>query len=208
MIGLDIDGVLADFLPPFLKLLENRAGKGPIDPLSIVDPSFVTHPFLTREIIDSCMVDVSYDPAFWDGLAPLPTAGQWQALEDLSREERLVFVTHRYERDSYSIHNTTCTWLRRHGIRNPTVYFTQNHKSELVRDLKLQVFVDDRHENCLDIAENTEAFVMMPDRCYNNSFQHPKVKRIQDLEDLFTYLGEGEKSFGATLGNDRTVFQR
>jgi hypothetical protein len=194
LIGLDIDGVLADFLPPFLKLLENRTGCGPIDPLSIVDPSFVTHPFLSRDLIDTCMVEVSYDPRFWDGLAPLATERQWRALEELSREERLVFITHRYERDSYSIHNTTCAWLRRHGIQNPVVYFTQNHKSGLVRDLKLEVFVDDRHENCLDVAENTTAVVMMPHRCYNSSFDHPKVQRIQDLQDLFTFVGTSEKS--------------
>src|ERR1044071_5834459 len=163
MIGLDIDGVLADFLPPFLKLLETRAGTGPIDPLSIIDPSFVAHPSISREIIDSCMVDVSYDPSFWDGLTALVTTRHWEALEELSHKKRLVFITHRYERDSYSIHNTTCTWLRRHGIKNPVVYFTQNQKSELVRELKLELFVDDRHENCLDVAENTTAFVMMPD---------------------------------------------
>jgi len=192
MIGLDIDGVLADFLPPFLKLLEARVGCGPIDPLSIIDPSFVTHPFLSRDIIDTCMVEVSYDPAFWDGLAPLASERQWYALEELSRQERLVFITHRYERESYSIHNTTCTWLRRHGIKDPVVYFTQDHKSSLVRDLKLQVFVDDRHENCRDVAENTSALVMMPDRCYNSSFEHPKVQRIRDLEDLFAYLQDGD----------------
>ena len=194
MIGLDIDGVLADFLPPFLKLLETRAGCGPIDPLSIIDPSFVSHPFLSRDIIDTCMVEVSYNSGFWDGLAPLPSERQWQALEELSRHERLVFITHRYERDSYSIHNTTCTWLKRHGIKDPIVYFTQNHKSALVRELKLQLFVDDRHENCLDIAENTDAVVMMLDRCYNSSFEHPKVQRIRDLEELFAYLETGENS--------------
>ena len=189
MVGLDIDGVLADFLPPFLKLLEKRVGNGPIDPLSIVDPSFIRHPVISQELISECMTEVSYNPSFWEDLAPLATAKQWQELENLSQEQKLVFVTHRYERDTYSIQQLTCEWLKKHGVSKPIVYFTQTYKSELVRQLKLELFVDDRHENCFDIAENTDAVVMMPHRSYNNSFQHPKVRRIQDLEEVFSYLG-------------------
>src|ERR1043166_5530311 len=188
MIGLDIDGVLADFLPPFLKLLEKRVGNGPIDPLSIIDPSFISHPLISQELIAECMVEVSYNARFWEDLAPLPTSKQWQELENLSQKQKLVFVTHRYERDTYSIQQLTCDWLRKHGVTKPVVYFTQSYKSELVRELKLELFVDDRHENCLDIAENTNAVVMMPHRSYNNSFRHPKVRRTQAPEEVFLYL--------------------
>ena len=73
MIALDIDGVLADFVSPFLRLLERRVGGGPIDATSITDPNFQSHPFLTKEIIYDCMVDASYDPEFWRVLAPLPS---------------------------------------------------------------------------------------------------------------------------------------
>ncbi|OLC69835.1 MAG: hypothetical protein AUH87_05590 [Deltaproteobacteria bacterium 13_1_40CM_4_54_4] len=109
-------------------------------------------------------------------------------MDDLSRQERLVFVTHRYERESYSIHEVTCDWLKQHGIAQPAVYFTQNYKSELISKLKIELFVDDRHENCRDVAERTGAVVLMPHRIYNQSFNHPRVQRIQDLAELFDYL--------------------
>ena len=48
MLGLDIDGVLADFITPFLQLLAARTGSGPIDPASITDPNFMQHPYLTQ----------------------------------------------------------------------------------------------------------------------------------------------------------------
>ena len=47
ILGLDIDGVLADFITPFLRLLAERTGTGPIDPASVTDPNFTAHPFLT-----------------------------------------------------------------------------------------------------------------------------------------------------------------
>jgi hypothetical protein len=63
-VGLDIDGVLADFITPFLQLLENRTGSDPIDPASITDPNFMQHPYLTQEIIFECMEAASHDPEF------------------------------------------------------------------------------------------------------------------------------------------------
>ena len=187
-VGLDIDGVLADFISPFLRVLEARMGKGPIDPESITDPNFMNHPLIATEVISECIANVSDDPRFWEALVPLPSADQWQALDRLSRQEQLVFVTHRYERETYDIGRVTCDWLRKHGVSNPVVYFTQSHKSALIGKLKVKLFVDDRHENCRDVAENTEAVVLMPHRSYNQSFDHPRVQRIQDLDELFAYL--------------------
>jgi uncharacterized HAD superfamily protein len=82
----------------------------------------------------------------------------------------------------------TCNWLKEHGVSDPVVYFTQRYKSELIRKLKIELFVDDRHENCRDAAENTEALVLMPHRSYNQTFNHPRVQRIQDLAALFAYV--------------------
>jgi hypothetical protein len=160
--------VLADFISPFLRVLAARMGNGPIDPESITDPNFVNHPLITAEIIAECMANVSYDPKFWEALAPFPSAGQWQVLDRLSRKQKLVFVTHRYERETYDIGKVTRDWL--------------------IGKLNVKLFVDDRHENCRDVAENTEAVVLMPDRSYNQSFNHPRVQRIQDLDELLVYL--------------------
>ncbi len=188
MIGLDIDGVLADFMSPFLRVLEQRSGNGPIDPATITDPNFSDYPFLSKELLSICIEEVSGDPTFWRELTPLPSPDQWRALDALSREERLVFVTHRYERGHYSIDQVTCDWLRAHGVSKPVVYFTQSQKSELIGQLKVDIFVDDRHENCRDVADNTSAVVLMPHRSYNQSFSHPRVRRINDLDELFSYL--------------------
>lgn len=187
-VGLDIDGVLADFLPPFLEVLAERAGQGPIDPESITDPSFTNHPFLSQDIISECMVEVSYNAKFWRDLAPLPSPEEWLALDQLSREKKLVFITHRYERDTYDISRITCDWLSQHGVSNPVVYFTQSYKSQLIEKLAVGLFVDDRHENCREAAENTKAVVMMPHRTYNSAFDHPRVQRIQKLTEIFSFL--------------------
>jgi uncharacterized HAD superfamily protein len=191
IVGLDIDGVLADFVPAFLRVLAERVGNGPIDPQSVTDPNFTNHPFLTAEIVSRCVAEVSSDPLFWELLAPLPSPDQWRALDALSRDKRLLFITHRYPCESYDVGRVTRTWLAKHGVSEPMVYFTQAHKSELIRKLNVQLFVDDRHENCRDAAEHTEAVVMMPHRTYNGSFTHPRVRRIRDLAELFEFIEAG-----------------
>jgi uncharacterized HAD superfamily protein len=190
MLGLDIDGVLADFITPFLQMLERRTGRGSIDPASVTDPNFMQHPFLTKEIVLECMEAVSYDPEFWRTLAPLPTPEQWQALDRIARDHDIVFITHRWVRDTYDISQVTCDWLRYHGVADPIVHFTQDKKSVLVRELNIGLFVDDRHENCQDVATETDALVLMPHRPYNQEFDHPRVRRIQQLDELFDYLSD------------------
>jgi len=188
MIGFDIDGVLADFVTPFLLLLERRAGRGPIKPEAYADPNFSDHPFLSKEIVSECLSDISDDPNFWQALAPIPSRHQWRSLDRLSREGRLVFLTHRWQRDTYDINQITCSWLEKHGVSNPVVHVTQEKKSLLIQKLDVKLFVDDRHENCEDVATQTDALVMMPHRPYNRSLNHPKVRRIQDLDEFFVYL--------------------
>ena len=188
VIGLDIDGVVADFIGPFLRFVERRAGNGPILPETITDLTFKHHPYLSETLVRECILEVSDDPKFWRELAPLPSAREWKVLDQLSRERRLVFLTHRYERDTYDVRQVTCDWLRSHGVSRPLVYFTQSEKSALVTNLGVRIFVDDRHENCQDVAEKTQAIVMMPHRSYNQSFNHPRVQRITRLEELFAHI--------------------
>ncbi len=187
-VGLDIDGVVADFLSPFLLLLEKRIDNGPISEETITDFRFKDHPLVTEEVVSDCMQTVSYDSSFWQNLSSLITPRDWQKLENLSRRRQLVFVTHRYVRDTYDIHGITCDWLKMHGIREPVVHFTNELKAELVQNLEIRLFMDDRHENCQDVAENTQAVVLMPHRPYNRSFIHPRVKKIQNFSELFTHL--------------------
>ena len=194
VIGFDIDGVLADFITPFLRMLGQRAACGVIDPATVTDPNFMRHPFLTEALIMECVDSVSHDPEFWRTLAPLPSPEQWQALNQLGLDHQLMFITHRWVRDTYDIHRVTCDWLERHGVSNPAVHFTQEKKSVLVNRLDIEVFIDDRHENCEDVATSSSAVVFMPYRSYNQSFHHPKVKRIQELNELFEFVAEASAS--------------
>lgn len=188
LLGLDIDGVVADFLGPFLRFVEKKTGCAPIAPDTITDLSYKDHPVLTEAVMGECLAALALETNFWSGLEPLVAPEEWRVLDALSRDGRLVFITHRMERECSDIRRVTSDWLRRHGVGNPVVHCTQTYKSELVERLGVTLFVDDRHENCQDVAEKTGALVFMPHRRYNQSFEHPRVRRIRTLNDLAAYL--------------------
>jgi uncharacterized HAD superfamily protein len=188
LVGLDVDGVVADFLDPFLRFVAKKTGCEPIAAETITDLSFKGHPVITEEALEASLAALSHERDFWPRLAPLLAPSEWEALESLSRKGRLVFITHRHPHDTYDIHQVTSDWLRKHGIAKPVIHFTQEYKSALVESLGVELFVDDRHENCLDVAEKTQAAVFMPHRLYNQSFIHPRVKRIRNFNELLGYL--------------------
>ncbi len=188
IVGLDIDGVVADFLSPFLSFVENKTGSGPIAPDSIIDFTFQGHPVLTEEVVCKCMEEVSSDPGFWERLSSLITAEAWHDLECLSQKKRLIFLTNRSGHRGYDIETVTCGWLNKQGISNPVVYFTQKWKGELADELGVRLFMDDRQENCEDVANKSQAIVLMPHRSYNQLCAHPRVKRVWNFNELFVHL--------------------
>lgn len=195
--GLDIDGVVADFLSPFLVLLEKSAGKGSIPADSILSVDLAAHPMLTEEAVEACLDAVRRDPGFWSALDSLLSPEQWQRLEGLSRRKQLSFITHRSGHESWDIHAVTAEWLRRHGITEPALYFADEAKSGFVERLGVALFVDDNYENCREVAEKTDALVLMPHHPCNRSFSHPGVTRIMHFNEVFTRL-DGGRQLAAT----------
>lgn len=187
VLGLDIDGVVADFLSPFLGLLEKEIGQGPIAAESLVSVDFTEHPVLTKEAVRTCADAIKRDPDFWSRLDSLLSQAQWTQLEELNRQERLTFITHRSGHESYDIHGVTVEWLQRHGITEPKVHMAPENKSVFVEELKVALFVDDNYEVCRDVAERTAARVLMPHHHYNRRFSHPRVQRIMQFNEIFIH---------------------
>jgi deoxypyrimidine-specific 5' nucleotidase type C protein (NT5C) len=188
LIGLDVDGVVADFLGPFLRFIERRIGCAPIAPETIIDLSYKDHPIITEAVLEQCLAALADEPDFFDRLVPLLEPSEWRALDTLSRNGRLVFITHRQASEGRDVQRLTCAWLLRHGVSNPVVHCTADYKSKIVENLGVEIFVDDRPENCLDVAEKTRAAVFMPRRCYNAFFNHPKVKTFGRFGELLDHL--------------------
>lgn len=158
-IGLDIDGVLADFNNHFLDYL-NIEDKSPCNHWR--DPRFSRN---FRKIVN--------DEKFWSTIPPLVDGKTLHF-------EPCCYITSRPV-DS----NITEEWLDRHGFPVAPVITVgvKGSKVQACIDQKVQVFVDDHYDNYKDITKNTATLCLLMDRSHNRK-HNVGNKRIKSLEEI------------------------
>lgn len=131
---------------------------------------------------------------FWLNLQPYPQAVK--ALGKLKKArhygDQIYFVTSRPGRYAKLL---TEMWLEDQGYPKATVIIADN-KGAIAEGLNLQVFLDDKWENCHDVAEAMsdpkgvcQCQVYLLDKPHNRAFMHPAVTRISSILDPCLYEG-------------------
>src|ERR1051326_6831379 len=123
LLGLDVDGVVADFLGAFFRFVEKKTGCGPIAPETVVDLSYQGHPVITDAVLERCLAALADEPDFFDRLVPLLAPSEWRALDELSRAGCLVFITHRQASEGRDVQRLTADRLQRAGGSRAGAYF-------------------------------------------------------------------------------------
>jgi len=95
---------------------------------------------------------------FWETLDEIEPG----ALERLSRlvdtrRWEVIFLTSRPETTGDSAQMQSHRWLVAHGFPSPSVFVVHGSRGKIASALDLHVVVDDRPENCLDVAIDSDA---------------------------------------------------
>jgi hypothetical protein len=95
---------------------------------------------------------------FWETLDEIEP-GALARLYALVREHRweLIFLTSRPETRGDTAQAQSHRWLSRHGFLQPSVFVVHGSRGKIASALALDVIVDDRPENCLDVAIDSSA---------------------------------------------------
>jgi uncharacterized HAD superfamily protein len=80
-----------------------------------------------------------------------------------ARERRweVIFLTTRPSTAGDLVQLQSQQWLESHGFQYPSVFVVQRSRGKIADALHLDAFVDDRPENCLDIAVESKAKVIL-----------------------------------------------
>lgn len=94
----------------------------------------------------------------------------WESLDELrpgaiarlyriasARGWEVLFITTRPDTAGATVQRQTQRWLARHGFPMPSVYVVKGSRGAVAKALDLDVVVDDRPENCLDVATESGA---------------------------------------------------
>jgi phosphoserine phosphatase len=95
---------------------------------------------------------------FWGTLQEIEP-GSVKRLARLAAERRweVIFLTRRPECAGDTAQRQTQRWLEARGFRLPSVFVVQGSRGRIAAALALDIVVDDRVENCLDVVADSNA---------------------------------------------------
>jgi hypothetical protein len=180
-IAFDLDGVLADmdselvrqseilFGEPMTRRLQQRAAESEgapddappapdgSDPIPDAAPPIAQLNMTSRQQ-RRLWRHVESIENFWEGLAELEP-GVIGRLAALARDRRweIMFLTKRPETAGATAQVQTQRWLESKGFALPSVFVVQRSRGRIASALGLDIVVDDRPENCLDVVVDSKA---------------------------------------------------
>ena len=149
-LGLDVDGVLADFRAAFHTLAASELGRPEGEPE------------LSKGYIERLWKAVARANNWWLDLVAYEPQ-QVARLYELARERRweVFFMTSRPPSAGDSIQLQTQVWLEKCGFYLPSVMTAPaGARGELARALRLDLVVDDHLVNCMEIVGASNARVL------------------------------------------------
>jgi hypothetical protein len=175
-IAFDLDGVLADlhgaFAATALRLFpeldtavlkESEIGASPPAEEG-GEPSIVARPKTHGELplssrqSDAVWKTLSAMPDFWETLGEIEP-GMIKRLAALADERRweLLFITSRPKSAGRTVQRQSQRWLQQMGFPMPSVYVVHGSRGLIAKALQIDVVIDDRPENCLDVVLESQA---------------------------------------------------
>lgn len=97
-------------------------------------------------------------PNFWETLDEIEP-GAVARLGTLARERRweVIFLTQRPACDGDTTQRQSQRWIQAHGFELPSVFVVSGSRGRVAAALDLDMVVDDRPENCLDVKVDSKA---------------------------------------------------
>ncbi|MBZ0169323.1 nucleotidase yqfW [Candidatus Methylomirabilis lanthanidiphila] len=193
-IGIDLDDVLADSLPHYLRAFNARFGFG----VGLADAAWRIadrFPQIPRQEADDFFSELIAD-GFFSSRSLLPHAKE--AVETLADDGHDLFIiTGRTPRDE----RITMDWLTRVGVRShfeAVVHRTcdpvERHKADIASGLELNLFIEDELAVALAVAD-TAIPVLLFDRPWNQGPLPGNVHRIESwyeaLAQITDFNGNG-----------------
>jgi hypothetical protein len=141
---------------------------------------------------------------FWETLREIEP-GSLARLYRLSRDRRweVIFLTSRPETRGDTAQVQSQRWLAAHGFELPSVYVVHGSRGKIAASLNLDVLVDDRPENCLDISIDSSARAILVWRSKEDAVPASArqlgigtVSSIAECLDILESLDRGRSAAG------------
>lgn len=176
-VGFDMDGVLADFASAYAAVARRLFGDDAASATTVPETApeaqadaaegqepLPPHPLLlskrqlARRQAMLVWQHIRTTADFWATLAPTDPAAILR-LQGLSIRHgwEVAFLTQRPATAGEPVQRQTQRWLVEYGVELPSVFVVSQSRGIVAKALSLDILVDDRPENCLDIVSDSRA---------------------------------------------------
>lgn len=184
-LGIDIDGVLADYVPALIEHFNKTYGTMHL-PEHITD--YAMHKALSKDVEEWKDFVRKFEDEHIDKLPTIE--GSEEAIRELSKEFRLVVITAR----PHWLRQKTEKWLKQnYGDVFLAVEFSKQSnnpnlptKAEHCKRYGAVAHVEDAPHHALAVAEVSRVF--LKDTSYNAGIAHPKIKRVRSWDEILSEL--------------------
>lgn len=192
VLGIDVDGVLADFNRGLKQILFEITGERKIDLNE--EPNCWSWPTAygyTKANENEAWDRINKSEDFWASLRPM--FGAQAFLQELAfcrgAGHEVYFMT---TRTGESPHLQSAFWIQQHGFSQPTVAICRNNKGGMAQTVGLTHFIDDKPDNCLSVrGACPDARIFLLRREWNTWF-HDKAAadRIEVIPTTLHFMEE------------------
>lgn len=174
-IAFDLDGVLADLHTPFVRtaldlfpdlepavVQSGDAARPDEEPGDGDVPPVLPGLNLTRRQSDVVWRHVAGIENFWESLRELePGAIAGLAKVADERGWEVLFITSRPTSTGRTVQRQSQRWLEAHGFPLPSVFVVHGSRGRIAAALAIDVVIDDRADNCLDVVLESKAGALL-----------------------------------------------
>jgi len=161
--------------------------------------SALSAPPLSRRQSSQVWRELCGTPDFWETLHECEP-GAVKRLAEVADAHRweVLFITSRPTTAGRTVQRQSQRWLERHGFSLPSVYVVHESRGRIADALQIDVVVDDRPDNCLDVVLESKARAILLWRGSLASVP-PSAKRLsigvqQTVASCLDLLVEAERS--------------
>jgi uncharacterized HAD superfamily protein len=177
-LGIDLDGVLANFTERFIEITNATYGLN----LRTEDQTDWGHTCLgiTPAQEEEIWQTIKATKNFWETLNVLPGT---ENLNRAAHEHELFFITSRIPTAGLDVKTQSAFWLDEHFyIPYPSVIVVTDWKDKpaLYDALKLDGFIDDKPETVDEMLKRNQRIYIM-DQPYNKLVEAPRVKSVNEF---------------------------
>ncbi|WP_215112905.1 hypothetical protein [Exiguobacterium sp. s63] len=185
-IGIDLDGTVTDPKSCFLYMNESLGYS--IDYPRATEYELHTYTTMNQHDFWKFMIEEGHEEAIYR--RSLPHSDVQDVLWELTQQHHLHYVTARSE----AVRPVTEEWIITHRLPLDSLVMTGSHdKINVVKDLSLELFMEDRYENAISIHEETSIPVLLFDAPYNRKTLPKGVTRISTWSEAHHHVAQMEK---------------